>query len=135
MTEHLEVTVSKYFGPAGNSSFLVICQSPWTAFKMLNQDFPFTCDLSEKHVHKITFKTLLTILPDWQNFMGWSFQPNHYKVMIQLWNSLELFMNATDINTWSHGISSLSVTWGEKWGWKVLFSLKSTYISLTLVSW
>ena len=99
MTEHLEVTLSKYFGPAGNSSFFVICQSPRTPFKMLNQDFPFTRDLSEEHSHKITFKTLWTILPDWQNFMGWSFQPNHYKVMIQLWNSLELFMNATDINT------------------------------------
>ena len=51
---------------------------------------------------------------------------SHDKVMIQLWHSPELSMSALDIYTCSHGNPSLNEEKGEE----VLFSLKSTYISL-----
>lgn len=93
---------------------------------MINQDFPFTRDLSEKHVHKITFNRLWTILQDWQNSVGGSLWPGHDKVMIQLWHSPELSMSAPDINTGCHGNPSLNEEKGEH----IPFSLKSTCISL-----
>lgn len=59
---------------------------------MISQGFPFTCDLSEKHVPKVTFNRFM----DCTGKILWDahFGPIIYKAMIQQWNSPELLISA-----------------------------------------